>query len=177
MAIGPRNKKDKMPSAFTLIELLLVMALMVVAVSIVLPAMKSFFKGRNLESEARRFLSLTRYGQSRAIAEGIPVELWINPKAGSYGLSALSGYTETETNPINYKLDSTLAISFSAPTSVLTRSNYWTQAQGQMGAVARIRFQPDGFISDTSPEHIYLRQDTAQLQLDETPSHLRYDIR
>ena len=92
--------------------------------------MKGFFRGRNLDNEARRFLSLTRYGQSRAIAEGVPVELWINPRQARYGLEALSGYTETQTNPLVYDLDQTVQIAFSAPSSVLTRSNYWTQTPG-----------------------------------------------
>ncbi len=135
------------------------------------------FRGRNLDNEARRFLSLTRYGQSRAVSEGVPVELWINPRQGSYGLQALSGYTETQTNPMNFNLDESVQISFSAPSSVLVRSNYWTQAKAQFGAVAKIRFQPDGFISDSSPEKIFLRQGTAsQILIAETPSHLRYDI-
>jgi type II secretion system protein H len=177
MAIGRHNTKMQAAGAFTLVELMLLMALMVIMVALVMPSMAAFFRGRNLDNEAMQFLSLTRYGQSRAISEGIPVELWINPKAGSYGLSALSGYSETQTNPMIYNVDSTVKIGFSAPTSVLVRSNYWTQAQGQMGTVARIRFQPDGFISDTSPQSINLRQDSGrQIWIAETPTHLRYDI-
>ncbi|MGA2748049.1 MAG: GspH/FimT family pseudopilin [Verrucomicrobiota bacterium] len=164
-------------AGFTFVELILVMAIMVVLLSLVFPSLKGFFHARNLDNEARRFLSLTRYGQSRAVSEGLPVELWINPRGGSYGLQSLSGYAETQTNPMAFTLDQTLQISFSAPSSVLVRSNYWTQAQAQFGAVTKIRFQPDGFISDSSPENIYLKQDTGdQVWIAETPSHLRYDI-
>src|SRR5215471_4886864 len=87
---------------FTLIELILVMALFVVVMGIVAPDLSSFFRGRNLDSEAQRFLSLTRYGRSRAISEGVPVELWINAKQGHYGLQAVSGYTETKGNAVDY---------------------------------------------------------------------------
>jgi type II secretion system protein H len=166
-------------AAFTLMELILVMSIMVMLVSLVMPSLKGFFRGRNLDNEARRFLSLTRYAQSRAISEGLPVELWMNPRNGSYGVQALSGYTETQTNGMirDYRLDPTVQLSFSVPSSVLVRSNYWTQAQGQFGAVTKIRFQPDGFISDTSPQNVYLRQGAAnQIWIAETPSHLRYDI-
>jgi Tfp pilus assembly protein FimT len=157
--------------------MILVMTIIAVLLGVIYPSLKNFFRGRNLDNEARRFLSLTRYGQSRAISEGLPVELWINPKQGSYGLQSLSGYSETQTNPLNFNLDQTVQISFSAPSSVLIRSNYWTQAAGQFGAVAKIRFQPDGFISDTSPEKILFRQsDGGQIMVAETPSHLRYDI-
>jgi len=157
--------------------MILVMAIMVILLSVIMPSMKGFFRGRNLDNEARRFLSLTRYGQSRAVSEGVPVELWINPKEGSYGLQALSGYTETQTNPMNFNVNDTVQISFTAPSSVLVRSNYWTQAVGQIGAVTKIRFQPDGFISDTSPEKVFLKQgNNSQITIAETPSHLRYEI-
>jgi type II secretion system protein H len=169
--------KSRVCAAFTLVELVLVITIMTILIALVFPSLKGFFRGRNLDNEARRFLSLTRYGQSRAISEGIPVELWINPRQGSYGLQALSGYSETQTNPMIFNLDETIKISFSAPSSLLVRSNYWTQANAQFGAVTKIRFQPDGFISDTSPEKVYFRQgNEAQISIAETPSHLRYDI-
>jgi Tfp pilus assembly protein FimT len=160
-------------------ELILVMSILVMLMSMVMPSLKGFFRGRNLDNEARRFLSLTRYAQSRAISEGLPIELWMNPRNGSYGVQAISGYTETQTNSMvrDFKVDSTVQLSFSVPSSVLVRSNFWTQAKGMLGAVAKIRFQPDGFISDTSPANIYLRQGaTEMIWIAETPSHLRYDI-
>jgi hypothetical protein len=119
---------------------------------------------------------LTRYGQSRAINEGVPVELWVNAKDGSYGLEALSGYTETQTKQLTYTVDSTVQIAMSAPSSVMTHSNYWSQAKAQFGPVTRIRFQPDGFISDASPANIYLRQADGQIWIAEAPTHLEYDI-
>lgn len=165
-------------AAFTLIELILVMTMMIMAIGVVFPSLKGFFHGRDLDNEARQFLSLTRFGQSRAIAEGIPVELWINPRQERYGLQALSGYSETRTDPMIYTLAQTVQISFSPPSSVLIRSNMWTQTSAQAGAVTKIRFQPDGFISDTSPENIFFRQkDTgAEMWIAETPTHLRYEI-
>ena len=100
------------------------------AIAVIFPSLKGFFHGRNLDNEARQFLSLTRYGQSRAIAEGIPVELWINPRQETYGLQALSGYSETQTNPMVFAVDKTVQIAFSAPPSVLTRSNQSDPAVG-----------------------------------------------
>ena len=171
------NAKARRCAAFTLIELILVMTIMVIIISLVFPSMKGFFQGRNLDNEALRFLALTRLGQSRAINEGVPVELWVNQKDGSYGLEALSGYTETQTKPEQYDLDSSVTVTLSASSSVLARSNYWSQAKAQFGAVTKIRFQPDGFISDVSPRNIYLRQGTgSQIWIAEAPTHLEYDI-
>jgi type II secretion system protein H len=178
MEIGPSGSKTRSRAAFTLVELILVMTIMVIIISMVFPSLKGFFRGRNLDNEALRFLALTRYGQSRAINEGVPVELWVNPKAGSYGLEALSGYTETQTKPEQYRLDSTVQIVLSASSSVLTHSNFWSQTTAHSGVMTKIRFQPDGFISDASPQNVYLRQGTGgQIWIAEAPSHLEYDIK
>jgi type II secretion system protein H len=164
-------------AGFTLIELILVMTIMLIIVGVAAPSLKGFFRGRNLDNEAVRFLALTRFGQSRAINEGVPVELWVNAKAGSYGLEALSGYAETPTKPLTYTLDSTVQIALSVPSSVMTHSNYWSQTKSQSGPVTRIRFQPDGFISDASPANIYLRGADSQIWIAEAPTHLEYDIK
>src|SRR5436305_6369144 len=58
-------------SAFTLMELILVMTVLAIAVSITAPALSNFLRGRTLDSEARRLLSLTRHGQSRVVAAGM----------------------------------------------------------------------------------------------------------
>ena len=77
----PRATSKPAPcTAFTLVELVVVMTLMVIAIGVAAPSFKGFLQGRNQEDEARRFLSLTRYGLSRAVAEGMPVDLWINVK-------------------------------------------------------------------------------------------------
>ena len=178
MEIGPPTSKPPRRAAFTLIELILVMTIMVMIISLVFPHLKGFFRGRNLDNEALRFLALTRYGQSRAVNEGVPVELWVNPTDGSYGLEALSGYTETQTKPEQFRLDSSLQIVLSPPSSVLAHSNYWSQAKSQFGAVTKIRFQPDGFISDASPQNVYLRQGTdSQIWIAEAPTHMEYVIK
>ena len=78
-AVGRRD-------GFTLIELLLVMALLVVAISVTAPVLSHFFHGRALDAEARRLLSLTRAGQSRAVSEGVAALLWIDAPQHEYGL-------------------------------------------------------------------------------------------
>src|SRR5438128_11617175 len=76
LAIGnSRSRSNKQQAAFTLIELILVMALLMIVLAVSAPSLQGFFKGRNLDSEARRILGLTKYGQSRAVSEGIPMLL------------------------------------------------------------------------------------------------------
>ena len=36
---------------------------------------------------------MTRYAQSRAVSEGVPVELWINPVDRRYGVRIQEGFT------------------------------------------------------------------------------------
>ena len=81
---------------FTLIELILVMAVLTIVVSIGAPALSRFFRGRDLDSEARRFLALTRYGQSRAISEGVPMILWFDKNERTYGLKAETTFSEDD---------------------------------------------------------------------------------
>src|SRR2546421_9923316 len=83
-------------AAFTLIELILVMAMLLIVLAVSAPALSNFFRGRTLDSEARRFLSLTRYGQSRAVSEGGPMVLWIDAKNGTYGLQEEASYAQAD---------------------------------------------------------------------------------
>lgn len=176
-ATGKRVRAKRIVAGFTLIELILVMALFVIITSLVAPELGSFFRGRNLDNEAQRFLSLTRLGRSRAISEGVPIELWINPKQNTYGLEALSGYTETRTNAIYYNVAQSVQISTAVPQATLTHSNYWTQTKTFTRGMPTIRFQPDGNISDTSPREIYFKQgNDSTIVVAENPSHLRYDL-
>ena len=77
-----------MISGFTLIELILVLALLVIITSIAAPAMSRFIRGRALDSEARRLSALMHAAQSRAVSEGMTMMLWVDEKAGAYGLEA-----------------------------------------------------------------------------------------
>src|SRR5580704_87306 len=74
-------------SGFTLIELILVLALLVVITSIAAPAMSRFIRGRALDSEARRMVALMHAAQSRAVSEGMPIMFWVDEKGGSYGFA------------------------------------------------------------------------------------------
>ena len=83
---GPKTGRP--PGAFTLVELILVMAILTVTISLVVPSLSRFFGGRSLDSEVQRFLALTRYGQSRAVSEGMPMMLWVDEKNSLYGLQS-----------------------------------------------------------------------------------------
>lgn len=89
----------------TLIELILVLAILGATLALFTPRFSLFFAGRALEEEARRLLGLTRYGASQAISTGAPQELWIDVMNGEYGLSPAPGYEYDEKMPIVFYLD------------------------------------------------------------------------
>lgn len=149
------SKSGKIPAAsagFTLIELILVMTLMVIVVSITGPMLSDFFKGRILDAEARRFVALTRYGQSRAVAEGIPMVLWVDEKAHTYGLEIESGYADEDPKAKEYELEEGLEIEMIRSTVTTT-----TAIKNANLNQLQIRFTPDAFLSESNPEAVILR--------------------
>src|ERR1035441_3262771 len=112
---------------FTLIELILVMALLTVVISLTAPRLSRFFHGRTLDSEARRLLALTRSGQSRAVSEGIPMDLWVDTEQGRFGLEAEPSYDTTDPKAVNFTLDGGLQLqvvnkTVVAPTITMNRA-------------------------------------------------------
>lgn len=175
--LRPLNSRPGPRPAFTLVELVIVMSIIVITVAVAAPSFQAFLHGRNLEDEARRFLSLTRFGENRAVSESVPVDMWINIKQNRYGLAAAGGYTETKTNVWTYTADANVKMFVSPPPGTLTQSNFWTPSNLRGGATPLIRFQPDGFISETSPQIIKFRQGTdPEIWVVENPNHQRYDL-
>jgi type II secretion system protein H len=162
--------------AFTLIELVIVMMLLAIAAALVVPHMSSFFRGRVLNSEARRLLALTFYGQSRAVAEGVPVLLWINPRQESYGLTTQSAASEPDDRASTFTVDSSLTLETTAPV-LPAASEDQDEALGVPNNLPYIRFMPDGFFDPSSVAKIVLRQGTeAALELVPTANRLGYEI-
>src|SRR5687767_7523947 len=99
----PRSREAS--RAFTLIELIFVMVLLIIVASMVAPRMSSFFRGRALSAEAQRLLSLTHYAQSRAVTEGVPVLLWIDATKSTYGIEVQAGHEGDDDRGTDYTAD------------------------------------------------------------------------
>jgi len=159
--------------AFTLIELTLVLALLVVITSLAAPAMANFIRGRALDSEARRLFALTHAAQSRAVSEGVPMLLWVDEKNGAYGLAAEMS-TKTTTDQTgdpkaeNLTVDSTLQI------SVL---NLGLNAPTTFNNLPAIHFLPDGTVDEESPQTVQLTDSAGVARwLVESPNHTGYEV-
>lgn len=173
-------------SAFTLIELILVMTILAIAVSFTAPALANFFRGRSLDYEARRLLALTRQGQSRAVSEGLPVELWFDTSKGAYGLEAEPSYEAVDPKALNFTLDSQMQIDFVNQNSGARFGNLAVASTGAANStqtsnhpnLPKIRFLPDGSISESSPQSLQLTgRDGASLWLMLSRNRLNYEIR
>ena len=153
---------------FTLIELILVLALLVIITSIATPAMSRFIRGRALDTESRRLFALMHLAQSRAVSEGMPMVLWVDEKSGSYGFAAETSGQNGDPKAETMAIDSTLAISvLNTGTGVATTFNN----------LPAIRFQADGTVDENSPQTLKLTDsDGFSRWLTETRLRTGYEI-
>jgi len=184
----PKSKHlpSQAPRGFTLIELILVMTILTIAVSLTAPALANFFRGRTLDSEARRLLALMRQGQSRAVSEGIPMELWVDAATGSFGLEAEPSYDATDPKALTFSLDSNLqleAVNGAIPVvgadgASLSGGTGQPRLASNHPNLPRIRFLPDGSFSEISPQMLRLTgRDGASIWLAQGRNRLSYEIR
>ncbi|HEV2319000.1 MAG TPA: GspH/FimT family protein [Verrucomicrobiae bacterium] len=140
---------------FTLIELILILALLVVITSLATPVVSRFIRGRALDSEARRLYALTHAAQSRAVSEGMPMMLWVDEKNGAYGLAeetpgktgGKAGNQAADPKAEDLTVDSTLRIAV---------MNVGLGTPTTFNNLPAIRFLPDGTVDEDSPQTLEL---------------------
>jgi type II secretion system protein H len=155
-------------NAFTLIELILVLALLVIITSIAVPAMARFVRGRALGAESLRLMALMHAAQSRAVSEGAPMMLWIDAKTDAYGVSAETSGPNGDPKAENLTVDSTLQISV---------AGIGTGSQTTFNNLPAIRFLPDGTVDENSPQTLELVDSDGKTQwLVESRNRTGYEI-
>jgi type II secretion system protein H len=155
-------------AGFTLIELILVLALLVIITSIAVPSMSRFIRGRALDSEAGRLMALMHAGQSRAVSEGVPMLLWVDEKAGTYGLEAETSGQNGDAKAEALTVDSTLVISVQNP---------GTGTPVTFKNLPATKFLPDGLLDEGSLRLMQLVDaDGFARQLAMNPTRTGYEI-
>ncbi len=160
--------------AFTLIEFIVVMALLAIVMAIAAPSLSNFFRGRKLSSEARRFVSLARFGQSRAVSDGTPMILWLDRTEGTYGLREQDGYSSASGAAVagssaqDLAIDSSRvrarvgheAVDVKQPEFRLADDLRFQLTEGSQtnGRIVTIRFLPDGAIDEGSLRSLVIQQ-------------------
>lgn len=152
------------------------MTLLMIVIGVSAPSLQHFFRGRNLDSEARRIYSLTAYAQNRAVYEGVPVLVWFDARQKTYGMRAATTYMPDDPKGIQFALDRDLQMQVRNP--VLASGTFYTPfVDPNVGNVPMIRFRPDGSIAETSPSAIILLQgqdDAVMIGLN--TNSVRYEI-
>ena len=144
-----RSKDQGARVGFTLIELVLVMAILIVVLSVSGASLTKFFKGRSLDAEAKRFVALTRFAQNRAISEGLPVVVWIDEREKVYGSQIMPGSVERDEKTNEFQLGRDLEIDVT-----------WVEGNAlpQRGNEILLRFRPDGFFDESNPELVTIKE-------------------
>jgi prepilin-type N-terminal cleavage/methylation domain-containing protein len=169
--------------AFTLVELIAVMALLVTVIAIASPSLAGFFRGRAVDAEARRLMSLTRLGQSRAASEGVPMILWVDLTQRAYGLEADSSFVDEDPKAVEYPLDGNVTMEIGATddtAGAITANTLFGSAtsSSRHASLPNIRFEPDGSITGSSPESFrLLDRDGSSLWVGQSVNRLSYEIR
>jgi prepilin-type N-terminal cleavage/methylation domain-containing protein len=168
-----KHSKRGQRCAFTLIELVLVMTLLVVAVSLVAPRMSDFVRGRALDSEARRMVALVDAGQARAVSEGMPVVLWFDQKQNKCGLEEESPPQGGDKKAEDVDISDSVRIGTIA---VATGTGASSTGMTTFNHLPAIRFLPDGTVDENSPQSVELTQGSESVVLKELQNKTGYEI-
>ena len=103
--------------------------------------------------------------------------LWIDIRQGAYGLQQEPGYTQVDTKAVEFVLGKDLRIAV-ADVPVLAGQVRQTRQTVQANPnVPRLRFQPDGFIDQTSAQTVIIRENSGEsLWITQSRNRLNYEI-
>jgi type II secretion system protein H len=147
--------------------LILVLTLLAIVASLVAPTLSNFVRGRALNSEARRLLSVTRAAQSRAVSEGTPILVWIDTAHGAYGVERESTSAKTDPKAMEFSVDGNVTMAVPDLKAVATMVRH----------LPAIRFLPEGTIDEGSPQTVHLADPTgASLWLVQSANRMDYEI-
>jgi prepilin-type N-terminal cleavage/methylation domain-containing protein len=164
---------------FTLVELIVVMAMLAAIMSVAAPRLSRFFAGRGLDLEAGRLLALTRYSQNHAVSSGYPMVLWIDVNQGAYGMREQSTF-----RPGDQTLQSRMTFldeySAERPLQYFLAKDlelYLDNQERHTNGVATIIFYPDGSIDENSLKLFFIRdKDQKAVPLVQTRNRMHYEI-
>ena len=128
--------------AFTLVELVLVMALLVTLLALTVPSLSRSLRQRNLEQEAARLLAVTEYGRDEAASHGVPAVVWLDPDNGHFGVEVKKGFDADAVHAKEYVLNGA-GLKFDPPEGGVA-----SPVQGHGFNVAE--FAPDGTLDAAS---------------------------
>jgi type II secretion system protein H len=133
--------KPRTNAAFTLLELVLVMALIALVVAIVAPSLGAFGAGRRTHYAARRMLAMAEFARTSAVTEGRPWRMNFDPGARAVWLTVQNGSVFQPTS-------SDLGERSEASDGISLRTDLTANPEGTY-----VEFRPDG---RTDPVHVWI---------------------
>lgn len=159
------------------------MTLVVIGVSFVAPQLGGFFRGRTMQSEARRMISLAHGAQSRAVSGGVPVILWFDKDKtpNQYGFQEEPGYHDNDKDGGKDPKAETLEINERLKFEILEDDNAIAQPTVESSDphmnMPHITFMPDGTIADGSPRTINIVDENGpKVSVKQTRDRSQYEI-
>lgn len=150
---------------FTLVELIIVMALLAIVGALAAPSLSGSIRQRNLKEEALRFLALTEYARDEAVSQGVPMVVWVDPNGQRVGVGPKDGFEGDESRLREFALNPDVSLKI--------------DRVAMSGGVANaVEFSPDGAPGLESVETIELVDRFESLvRVARTPDQWAYEIR
>lgn len=150
--------------AFTLVELIVVMAVLAVVLALSAPSLARSMRQRNLEAEAARFLAATEYARQEAISQGVPMVIWVEEKERRFGIEPRAGFTGEASRSRSFTLHPDVELQLEKVAARTARTE-------------PIEFAPDGSPAPTNVESVVLKDRFAStLTLARTADGWGYEI-
>ena len=138
-----RNDPTRFPPGFTLVELVVVMALLAIVAALSAPTMSRSIRARNLNGEAVRFIAATEYGRDEAVSQGVPMTVWIDPATQRFGVEPRAGFEGIESRSREFAVNADIHFEMDS-------------AAAGGGIVQVAEFAPDGVPGTSSLETVRL---------------------
>ena len=126
------------------------MTLLAMAAALVVPRLADFLRGRALDAESLRLLAATHAAAGRAVSEGLPVLLWIDASAQTYGLESEPAANGRDGRAQAFAVDARVRLAVEQPAAVTVL----------LRGMPAIRFLPDGGVDEGCPRALRLSDAT-----------------
>jgi prepilin-type N-terminal cleavage/methylation domain-containing protein len=129
-------------NAFTLVELILVMALLALVMGFAAPSLSRSMRARRLAQEAVRFIALTEFARDEAVSRGVPMTVWIDTAAGRFGLAPKTGFIAPGMRLREFALEAPAQMEIAAGggAAVVTAVEFSPDGTPEPAAIERVRF-------------------------------------
>jgi type II secretion system protein H len=157
------ERSDPAPG-FTLVELILVMALLAVIAAFSAPSLAGSLRRRNLDGEASRLLALSEYARNEAVSQGVPMTVWVDPAGQRIGVDPKAGFEGDEARSRVFDLNADIHFEIDRTAT-------------QNGVIEVMEFAPDGAPASSSIDTVrLLDRFQSQITVARTSDRWGYEI-